>query len=68
MSENRLELIPEKEAAKLLCREPITLWRWRKSGQISYRKLGGGVFYTADDLNEFLNRSKVAASAAGGSR
>lgn len=34
----------------------VTLWSWRKSGRLPYRKIGAKVRYTADDIEVLLSR------------
>jgi excisionase family DNA binding protein len=54
------QLLNEKEVSELLGIQVRTLQRWRVLGQGPiYRKLGGSVRYHLDDLNRWLEESKV---------
>jgi len=58
-------LLTEKEAADHLRCSRTTLWRERKDGRISFRKVGGALRYHIDeDLNEYLKRCKRSAFTA----
>ena len=50
-------LLTEKQAAEILNIKPKTLsrWRWQGEGPI-YRKIGGAVRYSVDDLKEFIEK------------
>ena len=52
------KLMTEKEAAKILRLSTVTLWRERKSGQISFRRFAGKIFYTRQDISEYIERAK----------
>ncbi len=53
----------EKEASAYIRLAPITLWRARKAGLISFRRFGGKLVYSLDDLTEFSERNKQVAFA-----
>lgn len=46
----------DREAAKFLRMSQIKLWRERKAGRISFRRLGGQLAYTRNDLEAYLDR------------
>jgi hypothetical protein len=53
-------LLTEKEAAKRLLARPMTLTKWRQRGRgPAYLKLSGKVRYRADDLERFIEASRV---------
>ena len=51
----------DREAAKFLRMSQIKLWRERKAGRISFRRLGGQLAYTLSDLQEYLDSNRHAA-------
>ena len=55
------ELVTETQAAEYLGLSTKTLqsWRWRKTGP-PYVKLGGAVRYRPEDLEAWLQESRVA--------
>lgn len=46
----------DREAAEFLRMSQIKLWRERKAGKISFRRLGGQLAYTRHDLEAYLDR------------
>lgn len=62
MENDETKLLTEEEAASILRMHRITLLRLRKEGKISFLRLGTGrgrVFYTPEQLQEFLARSQT---------
>ena len=57
----QLKLYTDREACEYLHTAPVTLWRERKHKRISFRRLGGKIFYASEDLAEFLERNKQSA-------
>jgi predicted site-specific integrase-resolvase len=53
------ELINKKDAAKILGISIVTLDRLRKSGKLSYRKIGSFIKFTPGDIDEFIKKSVV---------
>lgn len=53
----------DKEASAYLRISQVTLWRERRDGKISFRRLCGKIIYTAADLEEYLENTKQAARA-----
>ena len=39
----------------------MTLWRARRRGRLSYRRIGGRIYYTLQDIEEYLERQKQPA-------
>lgn len=52
------ELFTDKEASEFLRISQVTLWRERKAGNISFRRLSSKIVYTREDLESYLERSK----------
>ena len=52
------DLIPESEFARRVRRDRSTLWKFRGRGLPHYR-VGGGIFYTLADYDEFLRKCRV---------
>jgi hypothetical protein len=62
-------LLTETEAAANLLAKPATLRKWRARDRgPSYLKLGGLIRYRLDDLNEFLETSRVVPGVKRGRR
>ncbi len=47
-------LLSKKEAAKELSISEATLDRIRKTGEIKAKKIGGGIFFTINEISSFL--------------
>lgn len=60
-SEN--QLFTDKEASEMLRISKVTLWRIRKKGKIEFRRIGEKVFYTKQDIDNYLENQKRAAYA-----
>lgn len=59
--------LSSEEAAQYLQVSPACLQMWRQRGKgPTYLKLGARVFYTHDDLEKFLEESKVTPEARHG--
>lgn len=54
-------LLAEDEVCKYLGVSKVFLWPERKAGNISFRRCGGRVLYTEDDLREYVERAKTSA-------
>ncbi len=52
------ENFTDKEAADYLRTSTVSLWRARRRGLITYRRVLGKILYTKTDLLDFLERSK----------
>lgn len=58
------QIFTTKEAADFLRVASVTLWRERKAGRLTFRRVGGGkVIYTRQDLLDYLESQKRAAYA-----
>jgi len=56
-------ILDEKQAAKRLFARPDTLRKWRTRGKGPvYLKLSGKVRYRLDDLEKFIEQSRVVPS------
>ncbi len=55
---NSLETYTTGEAAKILRSSPVSLWRARRDGLLTFRRVMGKILYTETDLLDFLERSK----------
>jgi predicted DNA-binding protein (UPF0251 family) len=52
------QVFTDKEASIYLRVSRITLWRERKSGRVTFRRLRGKIIYTLADLENYLERNK----------
>ena len=50
------------EVCEFLGISAITLWRERKAGRISYRRVASKVLFTREDIEEYLERNKQSAT------
>lgn len=55
-------IMTASEVCELLGISPITLWRERKAGRISFRRIASKVVFTSEDITEYLDRNKTAAA------
>ena len=58
---NANDIFTSKEACLLLKISPVTLWRERKAGRISFRRIASKVMFTRQDLELYLERNKQEA-------
>ena len=61
MQENKI--YTDKEASEYLRISQVTLWRERKAGKITFRRVASKVVYLQEDLDTYLDRNKRAAFA-----
>jgi hypothetical protein len=61
MNFDQKELFTAREACAVLRISPVTLWRERKAGRISFRRVASRVVFTGRDLEEYLERNKREA-------
>src|SRR6185437_6588126 len=54
-------LLNDREAAKLLRVKPCTVRNERIRGKLAFVQIGARIFYTADQIAEYLERQKVSA-------
>jgi excisionase family DNA binding protein len=50
------DILTSKEVCELLKISPVTLWRERRAGRITYRKVSSKVIFLRDDVLEYLER------------
>jgi excisionase family DNA binding protein len=55
------QIYSTKEVAEFLRISRQTLYRIRLDGVLSFRRVGGRVVFTQQDLDEFLDRQKTQA-------
>lgn len=55
----RRGLMNNAEAAEYLGVSPITLWRERRRGRLTYRRIGGQIRYAPEDLEALLELCRV---------
>jgi len=55
------QIFTDKEASKFLGISQVTLWRERKKGKITFRRIASKVFYLKQDIDEYLERNKREA-------
>jgi len=61
MEENR-ELFTDKEASKFLRISQTTLWRERRNGKITFRRVASKIVYLREDLEAYLDKNKRNAT------
>jgi predicted site-specific integrase-resolvase len=54
-------IFTDKEASKFLRISQVTLWRERKKGKISFRRVASKIVYLKEDLEAYLNQNKREA-------
>lgn len=59
-------LLTEIEAAEILHISPKTLFNWRKKRLLPFHRLGGAIRFRTEDLEAFLNKSRVEPVTDGG--
>jgi predicted site-specific integrase-resolvase len=55
------QIYTDKEASKYLRISQVTLWRERKKGKISFRRVASKIVYLQEDLENYLNQNKREA-------
>lgn len=58
VSENGLKIIPTKQAIKIIGKSATSLWRYRKAGLLTFRRVGGTVGYLASDIEKFVESTR----------
>ncbi len=53
------DLITPKELSKLLKKSPASIYRLVDSKLFPFYKIGGSLRFSKDDINEYLNQSRV---------
>jgi D-Tyr-tRNAtyr deacylase len=57
------QIYTDKEASNFLRISQVTLWRERKKGKISFRRVASKIVYLREDLEKYLERNKREAFA-----
>ena len=55
------QIYTDKEASEYLRISQVTLWRERKAGKITFRRVASKIIYLQEDLENYLNRNKREA-------
>ena len=58
---NEKQIYTDKEASDYLRISQVTLWRERKKGKISFRRVASKIVYLQEDLENYLTRNKREA-------
>jgi predicted site-specific integrase-resolvase len=58
---NEKQIYTDKEASDFLRISQVTLWRERKKGKISFRRVASKIVYLREDLENYLNQNKREA-------
>ncbi len=58
---NEKQIYTNREASEYLRISQVTLWRERKKGKISFRRVASKIVYLKEDLETYLNRNKREA-------
>ncbi len=58
------QIFTDKEASEYLRISQVTLWRERKKGKISFRRVASKIVYLREDLENYLNQNKREAFGA----
>jgi hypothetical protein len=56
------KIYTNKEASEFLRISEVTLWRERKAGKITFRRVASKIVYLQEDLDNYLNQNKRNAS------
>ena len=51
------EIYTDKEASQYLRISQVTLWRERKAGKITFRRVASKIIYLKEDLEAYLSRN-----------
>lgn len=57
----RHQIFTDREASAYLRISQVTLWRERKKGKITFRRVASKIVYLQEDLENYLNRNKREA-------
>lgn len=58
-----IRIFTAEEVCRLLGVSAVTLWRERKAGRISFRRIASKIIFTEADILEFLERNRNAAAS-----
>ena len=56
-----VSLLNDREAARVLRVRPCTVRNERLRGKLGYIRVGGRIFYTREQITEYLDQQRVAA-------
>ena len=56
-----VSLLNDREAARVLRVKPCTVRNERLRGKLGYIRVGGRIFYTREQITEYLDQQRVAA-------
>jgi hypothetical protein len=56
-------IFTDKEASEYLRISQVTLWRERKAGKITFRRVASKIIYLREDLENYLEQNKRGAFA-----
>jgi len=56
-------IFTDREASEFLRLSQVSLWRLRKAGDITFRRVASKIIYLREDLENYLERSKREARA-----
>lgn len=57
-----MNIISDKEFQKMIGKKRATTWRYRRDGLIAFTKLGGGIFYTQEQIETFIKENSIRIS------
>lgn len=57
------QIYTDKEASEFLGISQVTLWRERRKGKITFRRIASKIVYLKQDIDEYLERNKKQAFA-----
>lgn len=55
------QIYTDKEASEFLRISQVTLWRERKAGKITFRRVASKIVYLKEDLENYLEQNKRGA-------
>jgi predicted site-specific integrase-resolvase len=55
------QIYTDREASEFLRISQVTLWRLRKAGKITFRRVASKIVYLREDLENYLNQNKREA-------
>lgn len=61
MSLSPNDVLTTKQVCEILNISPVTLWRERKAGRISFRRVASKIRFLREDIESYLARNKQAA-------
>lgn len=56
--DNKNQLYTDKEVSELLRVSQVTLWRERRDGKITFRRIAGKIIYLQQDIDNYLEKNK----------